>query len=169
MNFIAALTRRLDIVSRAVSNFLAVLAGVVLVGMMLLACTNMVLRATPYGSVKGTVELVGFCGAVLTAFALAYSQRMKGHTFVGILSRRFPRPVRKGMEAFQQLVSCGFFIWCGVETSAWASSLVRTGELSETLHMVYHPFVFAAALGCLSMAFVLFVDFLKTMVSEDIA
>jgi len=157
----------LDKLSEQVANALTVLAGIFLVAMMALACANMVLRAV-WVPVQGTFELMGFMGAVVAAFSLAFAQRKKAHIAVGILLARFPAIIRRLADAATSLASCGFFLLCGMETYKWAAFLVETGELSETLQIIYHPFVFAAAAGCFALAFVLFVDTLKTLTAEKV-
>ena len=157
----------LDTLSGWVAKALTTLAGVFLVAMMLLACANMVLRAV-WIPVQGTFELMGFMGAVVAAFSLAFAQRQKSHIAVGILLARFPMVVRRLADAATSFISCGFFFLAGLETTKWASFLVQTGEMSETLRVVYHPFVFAAAAGCFALAFVLLVDTLKTLTSEKV-
>ncbi|QGY38950.1 TRAP transporter small permease subunit [Pseudodesulfovibrio cashew] len=157
----------LDAISRHISRGLAFLAGLFLVGMMLLACANMVLRAV-WVPVQGTFELMGFMGAVVAAFSLGFAQREKAHIAVGILLARFPARVRRLADALTSAVSSGFFILCGMETWKWASFLVQTGEVSETLQITYYPFVFAASAGCMALAFVLLVDTLKTLTAEKV-
>lgn len=155
-----SLIRFLDSLSSRASTVLAVLAGIVLVATMVLACANMVMRAVAT-SIPGTVELVGFFGAVLTAFSLGYAQMLKGHIAVGILAERFPKRMRTFLDGVQHLASGLFFGWAAWETARWGGSLISTGELSETLRIIYHPFVFCAALGCAVITFVLLVDALK--------
>lgn len=157
----------LDKLGDKLASLLALLAGCFLVGMMLLACANMVLRAV-WVPVQGTFELMGFMGAVVTAFSLAFAQRKKAHIAVGILLARFPAPIRRMADFSMSLLSCGFFLLCGLETTKWASFLVQTGEMSETLQIVYHPFVFASAGGCFLLAFVLLVDSLKILTDEKV-
>ena len=157
----------LDKLSGKVADGLTLLAGVFLVAMMILACANMILRAV-WAPVQGTFELMGFMGAVVAAFSLAFAQRKKAHIAVGILLARFPAPFRRLADAATSFLSCGFFLLCGMETYKWASFLVETGELSETLQIVYHPFVFAAAAGCFALAFVLLVDTLKVLTAEKV-
>lgn len=152
----------LDRISRALTKALTLLAGLMLVAMMLLACANMVSRAL-WLPIQGTFELMGFLGAVTTAFALAFAQLNKSHISVGILMQHLPRGLRRTLDALTSLISCAFFALIGSETAQWAGYLVNTGELSETLRIAYHPFVFATAAGCLLMAFVLLVDTLKTV------
>lgn len=156
---------RLDRISQILTKGLTALAGLFLVAMMTLACANMVARAV-WVPIQGTFELMGFFGAVTTGLALAFAQRNKSHISVGILMKHFPKGIRRILDGLTSLASCAFFTLIGLETSQWAGYLVQTGELSETLRIAYHPFVFAAALGCLAMSFVLFVDFLKTMTGK---
>ncbi|MBI9081250.1 MAG: TRAP transporter small permease [Pseudodesulfovibrio sp.] len=157
----------LEKISDLLAKLLTGLAGFFLVAMMLLACTNMVLRAV-WVPVQGTFELMGFMGAMVAAFSLASAQRQKAHIAVGILLKRFPPPVRRIADAATSAISCGFFMLAGLETWKWAAFLVQTGELSETLQIVYHPFVFAASAGCLALAFVLLIDTLKTLTSKKV-
>lgn len=157
----------LDKISGRITALLTALAGLFLVAMMLLACTNMVLRAV-WVPVQGTFELMGFMGAVVAAFSLAFAQRQKSHIAVGILLKRFPMPVRRVADAMTSALSCGFFILAGLETWKWAAFLVQTGEISETLQIIYHPFVFATSVGCFALAFVLVVDTLKTLTAEKV-
>ncbi len=157
----------LDSLSGYVAKGLSFLAGLLLVSMMLLACTNMVLRAV-WVPVQGTFELMGFLGAVVAAFSLALSQRQKSHIAVGILLARFPATVRRLADSITNLASCGFFVLAGFETWKWASFLVETGEVSETLGIVFHPFVFATSAGCFALAFVLLVDTLKTLTARKV-
>ncbi|QJB56630.1 TRAP transporter small permease [Pseudodesulfovibrio sp. zrk46] len=157
----------LDKLSELVAKVLTALAGLFLVAMMVLACANVVLRAV-WAPIQGTFELMGFMGAVVAAFSLAFAQRRKSHIAVGILLGRFPAIIRRLADAGTSLLSCGFFALCGMETYKWAAFLVQTGELSETLQIVYHPFVFAAAAGCFALSFVLLVDTLKTMTAEKV-
>lgn len=143
-----------------VSAALAWVAGACLVAMMLLACANIVLRAV-WVPLEGTFEIMGFLGAVASAFSMAYAQLNRSHIAVGLVTGRFPRPVRRTLDGLTTLVSCGLFLLLAVQTARWALFLIATGETSETLRIPYHPFVFAAALGCLVTALALFADFLN--------
>ncbi|MBG0788909.1 MAG: TRAP transporter small permease subunit [Desulfovibrionaceae bacterium] len=159
----------LDRISGVIAKVLTGLAGLFLVAMMVLACTNMVTRAVFSAPIQGTYELMGFFGAVVAAFSLAFAQRNKAHVAVGILLARFPAPIRRTGDVLANAISCAFFVIAGLETWKWAGFLVQTGEVSETLQIVYHPFVFAAAAGCFALAFVLAVDTLKTLTAKKVA
>lgn len=157
----------LDKISGYIATLLTALAEIFLVAMMLLACANMVLRAV-WVPVQGTFELMGFMGAVVAAFSLAFAQRQKSHIAVGLLLKRFPKIVRRLTDAATSTISCGFFVLAGIETWKWGSFLVQTNETSETLQIIYYPFVFAAAVGCFALGFVLVVDTLKTLTAKKV-
>lgn len=66
------------------------LGGVAVLALMTLATGNVCLRifGMPY---RGAYELVSFLGAVVTAFALGYTQRRKSHIVVDILTEKIGR------------------------------------------------------------------------------
>lgn len=45
--------------------------------------------------------------------------------------------------------------------------LFETGEVSETLRMVYYPFAFMVAFGCFLLAAMLFIDLVKLFILKD--
>ncbi|NTV59586.1 MAG: TRAP transporter small permease subunit, partial [Deltaproteobacteria bacterium] len=65
-----------------------VLGGAAVLALMVLATGNVCFRVfgMPY---RGAYELVAFLGAVVTAFALGYTQRKKSHIVVDILTETF--------------------------------------------------------------------------------
>ena len=136
----------LDKIDDILSRFLLVLSGAAVLALMLLATGNVVLRIfhAPY---RGTYEIVSFLGAIGVAFALAATQRKKGNIVVDILSSRYPRPVRRLVDALSAAITSLFFGIVAWQVAVWGARLMTAGELSETLKIVYHPFVFSVAAG----------------------
>lgn len=153
---------RLDAWNARLARALGWIGGLALVAMMALSCANIVLRAV-WVPVPGAYELIGFAGAVLAAFSLSYTQLHKTHISVGILAGRLPRLLRRTCALAATLASSLLFCVAAEETFGWGLYLERTGELSETLILPYHPVVFAVALGCLLLGFSMFTDFLKIL------
>ncbi len=159
---IHSLIRRMDKAGNLLANTLAFFAGITLTAMMALACWNMVSRA--FGSpVMGAFELMGFMGAVVAAFSLAYAQQARSHIFVAFFIARFSRPVRLALDASVHLASAVFFLYAALEVEKLAAFIVDMGELSETLQIAYYPFVQIVAVGCLAMSYVLLVACCKTV------
>jgi hypothetical protein len=57
-----------------------------------------------------------------------------------------------------------FFILVAWETADYATAIWKRGETSETLRIIYHPFVYLVALCCLLLSLVLLIDFLKFLI-----
>ena len=98
----------LDKIDDLLGRLLLVLSGAAVLALMLLATGNVVLRIfhIPF---RGTYEIVSFLGAIGIAFALASTQRRKGHIVVDILSSRYSRPVRRFVDALSAAISSLFF------------------------------------------------------------
>jgi len=128
------------------NNILSCLAGLCLMGMVFLACSNMVLRFFGH-PVKGTFELMGFLGAMVAALALAPTQAGKGHIVISMLQDRFPAWMRFGLDVVTSMICLVFFGLVAWQTWDLAWSLREFEEVSETLHIIYYPFVLVVFLG----------------------
>jgi TRAP-type C4-dicarboxylate transport system permease small subunit len=155
----------MDVLDRAIAFFsrcLVVIGAVLLAGMMLLACANMVFRA--FGMpIMGTYELMGYLSAVVVAFGLASTQREGGHIALTLLAGRLPVVIERLIDAVSQLACTVFFGLIALKTSEWATYLMESGEYSETLQFAYYPFPFAVAAGCGVLALTLFLQFLRSL------
>jgi len=151
-----------DFVDKFFHSWMMKIGGVALVVMMGIACGNMFLRAL-WVPIKGTYELVGFLGAVVTSFALGYTQSRKGHIAVDILFNRYPKRLQDFMEAFNALLNAFFFGIIAWQVGKWATAVWKAGEVSETLRIPFYPFTYGVAFGCGVLALVLLVDFLRAV------
>jgi TRAP-type C4-dicarboxylate transport system permease small subunit len=66
---------------------------------------------------------------------------------VDILSSRFSRPVKRLVDALSAGISAVFFGIVAWQVCVWGTRIMAGGEVSETLKVVYHPFVFCVAAG----------------------
>jgi TRAP-type C4-dicarboxylate transport system permease small subunit len=155
----------LEKLSGILNKTLLIIAGIFLLAMMLLTCSNIVLRMV-WVPIKGTFELMGFFGAVLTTFSLGYTQIHKGHILVDILTDRFPDRIQNAVNLIGHFISMSFFILVSWQIAKWANTLRTTGEITETLRIIYYPFTYAAAFGCGVLALVFLIDFLKIILPE---
>jgi TRAP-type C4-dicarboxylate transport system permease small subunit len=138
--------KTLDKIDHMLGRILLFLSGAAVVALMLLATGNVVLRIfhAPY---RGTYEIVSFLGAIGVAFALASTQRRKGNIVVDILSSRYPAAVRRVVDAVSAGITALFFGIVAWQVAVWGGRLMAAGEVSETLKIIYHPFVFGVAAG----------------------
>jgi TRAP-type C4-dicarboxylate transport system permease small subunit len=149
-------------INKILNMVLTLTGGVFLLGMILLTCANILIRQI-YSPIPGAYELMGFAGAVVAAFALGYTQFTNGHISVTVLYDMYPKPLKRVISIINYSV-CGIFFL----VTAWymlqkALTLKNTGELSETLRIIYYPFTLAVAFGCFILALALFTDLLKAV------
>ncbi len=149
-------------INKFLNKLLTLAGGLCLVVMIVLTCANIFIRQIS-GPIPGTFELMGFFGAIVAAFALGYTQFTNGHISVDVLVNTYPRTLKRLISLLNHGVCCLFFA-----VTAWfmiqkAMTLKNTGELSETLRIIYYPFLLAVALGFSILALALLTDFLKAL------
>jgi len=152
----------LERLSALLRKLCMIIGGVALLALTLLATSNVALRILR-APVSGTYEVVSFLGAVVTAGALGYTQRRKDHIVVDILSDRFPGPVKRVLDAVSHALALVLFSIVSWQTFVYGKRLMRTGELSETLKIAFHPFVFLVSAGFAVLALTLLLDLLGTV------
>jgi len=155
----------LEKISLILNRTLIWIAGFILGGMILLTCANIFLRLV-WMPVRGTYELMGYAGAVVTAFALGYTQIKKGHIAVDILVKCFSERIQKIIGCINSAICLIFFSLASWQIVKIGTNLLKTGETSETLRIVYYPFTYGVAFGCFVLVLALLVEFLKHFASE---
>jgi len=111
--------------------------------------------------------LMGFFGAVVTAFALGYTQAKKAHISVDILVNLFPKRLQKIINGINNLICAAFFSLAGWQIAKLAGSLRASGEVTETLRIIYYPFTYGVALGCFLLAMVLLIELVELFLSAN--
>ena len=155
----------LEKISSLLNQALLWIAGLFLIAMIAITGANIVTRL--FGlPIRGTFELMGYFGAVVTAFALGYTQIKRGHIAVDIVVLRFSEKTQRILQAVNHLVCMAFFVIVAWQVFKHATTLWETGEVTETLQIVYYPFTYAVALGCLILAVTFFVDILKSILGD---
>jgi TRAP-type C4-dicarboxylate transport system permease small subunit len=154
----------LDKLGTVLNKILMILGGVAVLALMLLATGNVVLRIfhMPF---RGTYEIVGFLGAVVIAFALGYTQKRKDHIVVDILTEKFSKRTNRWLDTINYLVTMLFFGIVSWQVFIWGFKIWREGELSETLKVIFYPFVLCVGLGFAVLTLILLNDLLRTLFS----
>lgn len=156
----------LDAINNLLNRISMILGGIAVLALMLLATGNVVLRMfqLPF---RGTYEIVSFLGAVVIAFALGYTQKNKDHIVVDILTEKFPKKIQTYIEALADVVIMIFFGIVSWQVYVWGMKIYESHEVSETLKIVFHPFVFAVSVGFALLSFSASVDFLKKLSPKE--
>ena len=156
----------LETLTNVLNKILMIAGGIAVLALMTLATGNVVLRVFHF-PFRGAYEIVSFLGAIVIAFALGYTQRRKDHIVVEILTERFPKKLQRGIDTFAYLVITIFFAIVSWQIFVWAMKIYVSHEASETLKVIYHPFVFAVALAFAVVSLTTFVDFLKNIFVQE--
>jgi len=116
---------------------------------------------------RGAYETVGFLGAIVIAFALGYTQKRKGHIVVDILTEKFPKRVNRVLDGISYFITTIFFSIVSWQVFVWGMKISKSGEVSETLKIIFHPFVYSVAVGFAVFSLTLIIDFLKNLKSKE--
>ncbi len=155
----------LDRISHYLNQMLICIAGLFMIAMIFLTCANVFLRFV-WIPVSGTFELMGYFGAVVTAFAVGYTQIRRGHIAVDIIVLRFSKKAQRILNAVNNIICMVFFALAAWQISRYATTLWETGEVTETLQVIYYPFTYGVALGCAVLSLVFLTDFLKLFMEK---
>jgi len=156
----------MDLLVSYLSRFCMVVGGIALLLLVLLATGNVTMRlfGIPFA---GTYEIVAFLGALVTAGALAHTQRRRDHIMVDILTDRFPPLLKRLLDAVSDLLAAALFGIASWQIYAWGDKLRESGELSETLQLKFYPFVYATATGFGLLTLVLFLQMFRAILRKD--
>jgi TRAP-type C4-dicarboxylate transport system permease small subunit len=148
------------------NKLLMILGGIAVLALMTLATGNVVLRVfgLPY---RGAYEIVSFLGAVVIAFALGFTQKRKDHIVVDILTEKFPKKLSKVLDGINYSVTMVFFAIVTWQIFIWGMKIWESREVSETLKVIYHPFIFAVCAGFAVLTLTLFLDLLNTLLNRE--
>lgn len=155
----------LERITHLLNRLLVFCGGMFLVGMILLTCANIVCRAV-WEPIRGTFELMGYFGAVATAAALAFTQLNHGHIAVNVLINRFSPKTCRRLNVFNNAACTLFFVMIAWQIGLKAHGFMKTGEVSETLRVIFYPFTYMVAAGCGVIALVFLVDLFQALRSR---
>ena len=83
-----------------------------------------------------------------------------------ILVNNFSIKTRKVVNMINHAVCFFFFSAVAWQIAIKATTLMNTGEITETLRIVYYPFTYGVAFGCAILTLVLFTDLVRSFMQE---
>jgi len=150
------------------NKILMIVGSVAVLLLMSIATANAFLRI-PWikATWRGAYETVGFLGAIVIAFALGYTQKRKDHIVVDILTEKFPKRVNRVLDGISYFITTIFFAIVSWQVFVWGMKISKSGEVSETLKIAFHPFVYSVAVGFAVFSLTLIIDFLKNFKGKE--
>jgi len=148
--------------ARLLSKFSDRIAQLAVMAMMLLVVGNILLRVV-WKPILGTYDFVGFIGAILIAFAIAYCAVLRGHIQVELLVARFPERVQAIIGSITGILSFGIFALITWQCVVLGNNMWRLGQVSATAHLPFSPYIYGIGFGCALLCLVILVDLIKSL------
>lgn len=152
-----SLFRILEKINVKLNNLLAAVAGIAMLLMTLLIVANVLIRIK-FNPIPGINEMVGWLSAVTVAFSLGYTQLQRGHVDIEVLLDKFPPRVRNKIRGLMLFISMFIFAFVSYRLVLYGNTVMRNGTLSETLAVIFYPFIYLLAFGFFGLTFALLVD-----------
>lgn len=153
-------------VRNALNWIMVVLGGISVLMLMIIATGNVCMRIFQF-PFRGAYEIVSFLGAVTIAFSLGYTQMRKSHIVVDILSETFPVRMKRILDGIGYFLTMIFFAVIAWVIFRWGIRIAQSGELSETLKVIYYPFVFSVSIGFGFLSLTIVIDFLNALLRKE--
>ncbi len=100
-----------------------------------------------HSPVGGATEIISYSAAAIIALSLAYSQAMRVHTVIDVVSEHMPKTARDITRSIVLLIASVVFLIASWEMISLAMSWQRMGLVSETLRIPHYPLLIAIGVG----------------------
>jgi TRAP-type C4-dicarboxylate transport system permease small subunit len=160
-------------------RYMYYISGAAIVFMMLATTTDVVLRfcVTLYGTfhweflsslkpIPGNYDMVALAGSVAAALAMAHTTVQSGHVAVELAVRLLAKKKQIILKLFTDMVSGLFFAVLAWRCVLYARDLKAIGEVSMTMQLPFHPFVYLLAFSALAVTFVFLTAIIKNLRKE---
>ena len=134
---------------------LAVIAGIAVIAMMLLTCTDVFLRYFVNAPIEGTFDVTQMLMVIIVFFALGYCGWTGGHVVVDLLRDVFSRRLLVALSVVVNVVGAAVMLAIVWQATLTAIDFIRTGETPMTVLIPKYPFILVTSFGALVYAAVL--------------
>ena len=137
------------------NRFIAGVSACFLIPLMLITAADVVARDVFNHPVPGTIELSQYMLAVFILLGLAYTQQIKAHVAVSLVTSRLPLNAQQVLNIITTLMSLFIF-----SILAWQGLVVGIEErtVSDMLRVPQYPFRLLVALAAFLMCLELLMD-----------
>lgn len=154
----------IQVLSGRLSECMEILAGIALIGVMLLIGIDIVGRF--FGiPVPGAYEIVSFAGGLVIGLAVPATSLAKGHISTDLLLGRLSGRSRSVLIVATRLIGIAIFLVAGCSMIMMGIRLKAAGEVTAVLALPFYHVVYAMGGAFLIQAFVLLSD-IAAVISE---
>ncbi len=145
--------------ARWLASVMDIVAGLALVGIMVLTSLDVILRY--FGNpIPGAYDMVSLTAAFVIGFAVPRTAWDRTHVTVDILVDRFPG-IKGAFHVATRILALCFFIILSWYLIKLGLSFSKTGESTLTLALPLYPVAFALGLCSIVQCIVLFADLVR--------
>lgn len=153
---------RFEGVVYSLSRLLDRTARVAVVIMMVLVCSNVLLRLV-WQPILGTYELVMVLGVAVVSLALANCAVQRGHVNIELVTDKLPQRTQVILRIIISILAIVTFALIAWQCGMYATDMWHSGQVSETLRVPFYPFIYVLGLSCLALSMVILIDFCKAV------
>lgn len=147
----------------SLSSWLNWVAGAALVTMLVLIVADIIGAKLFKWPIPGGIEMVGFLGVIVIAFAIAHTQVLRGHIEVEFLVVRLPQTAQKVIAGIVYFLGMALFALLAWRSYDFAHTLQVKGEVSMTQGIPFYPLVYGIAFCSISVFLVLLVQCIRAV------
>ena len=155
MNHFMALVKKVDTV-------LYVMAGVVLIGMVLLTLCDVVLRNFGH-PITGSMEIIMYGGALVFGFSIPLATFLKAQVQVDLIVEKLKPKNKKALTIATRLVGIALFLFVAYNFFLYGFDVLKTGEITSSFKIPYYPIVFALSFSFLFQSLTLVYDLVEVI------
>ena len=139
-------------------------AVVGLAAMSLLTAIDVIAAKIFHAPIVWAYEVTGLLGLVIVFFAVAYTQKIRGHIEIEFVSMRLPVSVQKISAAIAALLGMAVFAFMSWQMFDFALSLQAAGRITPIQKIPLSPFAFASTFCFVAVFLVLLLQFCQALI-----
>jgi TRAP-type C4-dicarboxylate transport system permease small subunit len=120
------------------THYMAVVAGVTLMVVMLLTVVDVILRYFGY-PITGVYDYVTLGGAIIIGFSIPYAAQKRVHVFMEMLQQVHTRLTKQIFDALTRTMAFGISMFIAWNLVKLGLGFRITGEASLTVQVAYYP------------------------------
>jgi TRAP-type C4-dicarboxylate transport system permease small subunit len=153
--------RIVAIYSSRLSTWMEIVAGIVLIGVMLLIGSDIAGRIFGH-PIPGTYEMVSLAGGLSIGLALPATSRSKGHVSTDFLLEKLSEKSRSFLNVATRLINIVIFLLAGYGMVMMGIRLKVSGEVTAVLALPFYYVAYAIGGAFLMQTLVLFSEIFET-------
>jgi TRAP-type C4-dicarboxylate transport system permease small subunit len=131
--------------------------------MVVVTCADVLGAKLFMAPVPGSTEIISLVQVTAIVFAVAATQRYKGHISVEMFVTTLPPRVRSLSKAFTSCLGAILFILLIYEGVRLGNEYLEAGQVTATVQIPFYPFAYAFSVALFPIAVMCVVDFFQAL------